>query len=731
VAIKWNIAHNMKDPKVQKQVDIGLFILLPIVLFILFPITRTLIPTGLFLLTWGHQLMFTVSEVLNYCYVKAAGGGDMDIVYLIANHIIKYRIIEAISLALLGWFLVGRAISYLFEQEWTHTLIEIILGVIAVLVAPAFALYVLYTKLSPGRQEALWVTLGFLFTILYNIFCPCFYILLTLDYQIMFTLLEVPNYCYVKAVGSTDMVYLVSNFMVSHFMCEITLFTLLIWYLPAQGRSYVPTYKIFSKGFALASIFYLCFIFFSTVKDVAEACTMGNYSWADLGSADVISDSYVISAKAILLCFTQALINFSSVYAKQQNNYDLRTNEENTTKVYLILIIGIASIAGLCLMSTFNIIMFIVLLEGFSFIIIWLVGSSLSNTVDAANAMIKYMLFNIVATFVLMFGFYSILKAENDFGFRNLQWLVQMIQIDSSNQFTLGVFCVITAFMIKFGAYPFSFFLPDVYNHAPLMVVCYLAVHVKFVLFILFLRVNTLCLQSHFHLEISPFIIIFSIGCMIAGALLAYSETYLKKFIFYASINQFGFVLIGFCINDLRSLAGSFLFMMIYLVSTLIIIGSIIRTEGINTTNTISDLSKSKDNYYAMRITFVAFFSSIITLAGLPPTIGFFGKLFLLEYSFTHGFLVLTTVGLITSLFTLFYYMSFGIAFLNAYGKCVDSGTFSSANKNVIWTVDLILILFLTYPSNMAAYENKSFDMVFWSCNLHEFSLNSEKANGV
>jgi NADH-quinone oxidoreductase subunit N len=264
----------------------------------------------------------------------------------------------------------------------------------------------------------------------------------------------------------------------------------------------------------------------------------------------------------------------------------------------------------------------------------------------SSEAGVKYILSSAFSTGITLFGISLLYGAVGNLGF---DAIIQHIHEDA---LTLTAFVfILSGFAFKMSIVPFHMWTADVFEGAPTPVTNYLAVVSKgSVIFIFITVLYTVFgkLENAWLLAIS----ILSVLSMTVGNIFAMRQQNLKRFLAFSSIAQVGFVLVGIAGASNMGTDSVVYFLVIYLLSNIAlfsIVEAISDETGRVTINDYKGLYKSNP-FYAIIFT-VALFS----LAGVPPTAGFFGKLFLLTSGLGSGMYVLlgfATINLVLSLYT-------------------------------------------------------------------------------
>lgn len=154
--------------------------------------------------------------------------------------------------------------------------------------------------------------------------------------------------------------------------------------------------------------------------------------------------------------------------------------------------------------------------------------------------------------------------------------------------------------------------------------------------------------------EWKVFLEILAILSMILGNLVAITQTSMKRMLAYSSISQIGYILIGLILNDLKGYTSMTIYVFFYIFMNLGTFASIILFSLRTGTDNIRDYAGLyiKDPLLSVSLTLC-----LLSLGGLPPLTGFFGKLYLFWCGWQSGFYLLVFVGLITSVISLYYYL--------------------------------------------------------------------------
>jgi len=270
----------------------------------------------------------------------------------------------------------------------------------------------------------------------------------------------------------------------------------------------------------------------------------------------------------------------------------------------------------------------------------------------STEAGLKYFVLGALSSCLLLYG------ASLVYGFTGSTSFEEIARVaaaaDSNVGLVIGLVFMISGLAFKVSAAPFHMWTPDVYEGSPTPVTAFFSAAPKVAAMMLFTRV----LYSSFPGVLEdwqPVIAIIAVASMMVGAFSAIAQTNIKRLMAYSSIGHMGFALIGLASGTSQGVSSVLIYMSIYVVMTIGAFAVILmmRRQG-GMTEKISDLSGlSRTNMPMAMILTVLLFS----LAGVPPTAGFFGKWFVFVAAVDADLIWLTVVGVFASAISAFYYL--------------------------------------------------------------------------
>lgn len=262
----------------------------------------------------------------------------------------------------------------------------------------------------------------------------------------------------------------------------------------------------------------------------------------------------------------------------------------------------------------------------------------------------------------------------------------------------IALFFFLCGFFFKLGGAPFHWWVPDVYEGSPTVVMMFFSILPKILL--LFLLIKFYFYIFFFELNLYNFFLLIGLLSIIIGGINAMYQLKLKRFIAYSTIVNIGYILISLSIFSLEGMFSSIFYLICYLISVFSLFWFILYFRKNQNIEFIFLNELSLINYNIILLFFISilFFSFI----GLPPFIGFFGKLFIyLNLLLQLNYYILILL-LIFSVIIGFYYLRV-IRFLYFYNFQFEKKNILNMNINNIFILfiyfNLIFLLFFDFFS--------------------------------
>ncbi len=330
------------------------------------------------------------------------------------------------------------------------------------------------------------------------------------------------------------------------------------------------------------------------------------------------------------------------------------TGDQFSELVFLVLS---SAIGMLILLSAQDLLVVFIGLETMSLPLYLMIAMSHEQKLSKESA-IKYFILGSFASAVFLYGVAFL------FGSVGSTYLPNIIDktselIDASRIFLFGITFVTLGFCFKVSIVPFHAWTPDVYQGAPTPHASYMATAIKAVSFAAFLRIilTKSLVGSENLLDILQWLAVLT---MIVGNVAAIIQNNFKRMLAYSSIAHSGYLLVGVITagvsdNSAFGVSGVIFYLVAYSVMTIgafAIVTLIEKNE--NTAVQIDDLSG-----YAKQRPLMAFCLAVflLSLAGIPPTVGFFGKFYMFSAAIGEGLIWLAIWGVLNSVISVYYYL--------------------------------------------------------------------------
>jgi len=299
------------------------------------------------------------------------------------------------------------------------------------------------------------------------------------------------------------------------------------------------------------------------------------------------------------------------------------------------------------LISSGNLLMFYLSLELATIPVAAMANFDLDKKISAEAAM-KMILSSAFSSGILLFGISLVYGSTGTISFTEMPAL-----LNSSPLMILVLVFLFTAFAFKLSIVPFHLWTADVYEGSPFAVTSFLSVISKGAIAFIFMATLFKVFQPMQEVWYN-LLVILSIATMIVGNIFALRQQNIKRFLAFSSIAQVGFIMVGMSSNSNAGVSSVTYFILIYIFSNLAAFGAAAAIASQTGKEKIDDYKGLyQTNPFLSWIIALALFS----LAGIPPTAGFFGKLFLLTAGASSGTYWFITIAALNMIISLFYYL--------------------------------------------------------------------------
>jgi len=351
-------------------------------------------------------------------------------------------------------------------------------------------------------------------------------------------------------------------------------------------------------------------------------------------------DHYALAFSGISICATLLIVLMS--------DRSYQGSEENYGDYFALILFSLCG--AFCLFSFESLIMMFLGIEILSIPMYALAGAR-KDRLASNEAALKYFLMGAFATGILLFGIALVYGATASFNITEISDAIQSKGAMIPAFFYVGVILILVGLSFKVGAAPFHYWSPDVYEGSPNLVTVFMSAVVKIAAFGAFFRLFAGSFSGIIG-QWGPTLSVIALLTMTLGNVTAVMQSNFKRLMAYSSIAHAGYLLLGILSSE-RGVGGVMLvYLLSYAVATISAFGVYMALSKDNEGAGIQifrGLSR-RDGWSA-----AAMAVAMLSLAGIPPTAGFFGKYFLFAEAFPeYPLLVLAAV--LNSAVSVYYY---------------------------------------------------------------------------
>ncbi|MCP4187889.1 MAG: NADH-quinone oxidoreductase subunit NuoN [Gammaproteobacteria bacterium] len=418
---------------------------------------------------------------------------------------------------------------------------------------------------------------------------------------------------------------------------------------------------------------------------------------APADSVSSFGDSFVLDQFAVTLKIAICLVSILVfIYSRDYLiDHDIYKGE------YYVL--GLFATLGMLIMTSAHSFLMIYLgLELLSLSLYAMIAFNRKSLIASESAM-KYFVLGAMASGLLLYGI-SIFYGMT--GTLNINQLATVVMAQSEqNPVALGfaLTFIVVGLSFKLGAVPFHMWLPDIYQGSPTSVTLFIGTAPKIAGFAMAIRLLVDGL-SELQVDWSQMLMVLAIASMALGNIIAIAQTNFKRMLAYSTISHVGFILLGILAGNANGYSSAMFYTLTYAITALVAFGILIllNRKGFEAEN-ISDLSglNHTNPWYAAMLA-IAMFS----MAGVPPTVGFYAKLTVLQSVISVDMVWLAVTAVLFSVIGLFYYLR--IVKVMYFDESLEEQVTSikqSLDVKVLLSVNgLSLIALGIFPSLLMAY---------------------------
>lgn len=273
---------------------------------------------------------------------------------------------------------------------------------------------------------------------------------------------------------------------------------------------------------------------------------------------------------------------------------------------------------------------------------------------NALEASIKYFVMGAIASGMLLYGMSMLYGASGSLDLTDIALYVGTNGSLHATILSFGLVFLVAGIGFKMASVPFHMWAPDVYAGSPTAVTLFLSTAPKLAAVGMAFRLLVFALPG-MHAEWQPLLIMIAALSIATGNLLAVIQTNIKRLLAYSGIGHLGYMLLGFIAGTSDGYAAALFYILIYSVMGLGAFGliTLMSRHGVEVEN-IEDLKglNTRNPWLAFLMMLLMF-----SMAGVPPMVGFFAKLWVLKALVDINLLWLAVFGLVMAVIGAFYYI--------------------------------------------------------------------------
>jgi len=267
------------------------------------------------------------------------------------------------------------------------------------------------------------------------------------------------------------------------------------------------------------------------------------------------------------------------------------------------------------------------------------------------EAALKYVILGAVSTGIFLYGVSLVYGLT---GTTQLDRMAAAVTADPLDPgLLLAVVFIVAGLVFKIGAVPFHMWVPDVYEGAPTTITAFMSVGPKAAGFAVILRVflNPLVAGSNVWIILA----VIAVVTMALGSFVALVQDNFKRLLAYSSIAHAGFAIFGIVAGGADGIASVMLYLLIYTFMNLGIFGAVIMMRNGNFSGeVIEDYAGFAKMHPGLALLMLLY---LFSLAGIPPTAGFFAKFYVLVALVERGFVLLAVIAVLLSAVAAYFYI--------------------------------------------------------------------------
>ncbi len=397
------------------------------------------------------------------------------------------------------------------------------------------------------------------------------------------------------------------------------------------------------------------------VVGIAGLLLSGYYAYLQFGVKEIIFtgmaviDPFAVFFKILFVISTIFVIIFSV------SSKEIQESTHHNEYVYLMIAMALGAFI---MASASNMIMMYLSLETVS-ISSYILSGYTKRIKRSSESAMKYVIYGAASSGIMIYGMSLIYGFTGSMNVYEISALLSSSAVAGSPLIVMSLIMILAGFGYKISSVPFHFWTPDVYEGAPVPVTAFLAVTSSaagFAVMIRFFMISFLKSGSLINgkfliipgINWTEVIVVLSVASMIIGNFTAVWQQSVKRMLAYSSIAQGGYIMLGLTVANQQGIAAMIIYLIGYLFMTLGAFYVVILVANKVNSDELVDMRG-----FGYKSPAIAVFMSVFmfSLAGIPSTVGFVGKLYLFSALIQSNLIWLALVAVLNSVVSLFFYI--------------------------------------------------------------------------
>lgn len=389
-----------------------------------------------------------------------------------------------------------------------------------------------------------------------------------------------------------------------------------------------------NSTYVLSQLTLVVTLFFIAMNPAEERITAFNGTFVSDAMSDVLK-FFVVGIVAIIFVYSRDYLKDRNIFKGE------------------FYVLGLFGLLGMMIMiSSHHFLSLYLGLELLSLSLYAMVAFDRDNE-NASEAAIKYFVLGAIASGMLLYGMSMTYGMTGSLNISEVAAAISQQQ-EMNMVLVFGLVFMVIGLAFKLGAVPFHMWVPDIYHGSPTTVTSYIATAPKIAGFAMVMRLLVEGM-GNLHTDWQGMLIILAVLSMAVGNIIAIAQANIKRMLAYSTISHVGFILLGILAGNKDGYSAAMFYTLTYALMSLGGFGMIIllARAGFEAEN-LNDFKglNQRSPWFAFMMLILMF-----SMAGVPPTVGFWAKLTVLKAVIDIDMLWLALVGVFFSIIGVFYYL--------------------------------------------------------------------------